>query len=49
MSATGGPYTLGEVAAHNKLDDCWLILERDGVQKVYDTTKYNVSSDLVNK
>jgi cytochrome b involved in lipid metabolism len=36
-------YTLEEVAAHNQVDDCWLIVTRNGKQKVYDTTKYLVS------
>ncbi len=33
------PYTLSEVSAHNKREDCWLVVEG----KVYDVTGYIAS------
>lgn len=35
-----GPYTASEVAKHNKRDDAWLIIEREGKKQVFDITSY---------
>ena len=35
-----GPYTVAEVAKHNKRDDAWLIIEREGKKQVFDITSY---------
>lgn len=29
-----------QVAAHNKEEDCWLIINHEGEDRVYDVTKY---------
>ena len=36
LAQVGGPWTRAEVAKHNQMDDCWLIVtdKRDGVTKV---------------
>ena len=39
-------FTEEEVAAHDKEDDCWLVIEKDGVRRVYDTSKYLVRASL---
>jgi len=33
-------YTEEEIAKHNTVQDCWLIIGEDGDKKVYDVTKY---------
>jgi cytochrome b involved in lipid metabolism len=33
-------FTLEEVAAHNAVEDCWIIVKDDGIRKVYDVTAF---------
>jgi len=33
-------FTLEEVAKHASEDDCWIVVKRDGVYKVFDVTDY---------
>lgn len=33
-------FTLEQVAAHNSVDDCWIIVKDEGIRKVYDVTAF---------